>query len=123
MRERKVKEVVERAYAAYTVGTQRVSAARDQTVANQRVNIAYQQEDKGGKRRLLDLLDAQNASFTSQFQLTSAQAVHVFSAYQLLGAMNHLQSTFGLGKSDAARADFVDQSQQGVLSIDINPLR
>ena len=123
VRERKVKEVVERAYAAYTVGTQRVSAARDQTAANQRVNNAYQQEYKGGKRRLLDLLDAQNASFTSQFQLTSAQAVHVFSAYQLLGAMNHLQSTFGLRKSDAARADFVDQSQQGVLSIDINPLR
>ena len=118
-----VKEVVEKAYAAYTVGAQRVAATREQAAATKRVLTAYQQEYKGGKRSLLDLLDAQNASFTSQFQLTSAEAVHVFSAYQLLGAMNQLLRTFGIAAAEGARTDLADQSRRSFYSIDIEPLR
>ena len=123
VRGRQVGEVVERAYAAYAVGVQRVAAAREQAVAAKRVITAYQEEYKGGKRSLLDLLDAQNASFTSQFQLTSAESVHVFSAYQLLGSMNHLLSTLGIAGTEEARTDLADQSRQSLYSINIEPLR
>jgi adhesin transport system outer membrane protein len=120
---REISETVERAYAAYTVGEERVAAARKQVAATTSVITAYREEYKLAKRSLLDLLDAENARFTSQFQLASAEAVHLFAAYQLLAAMNHLLKTLGISPPAEARSNFLEQSQQGIFSIDIEPLR
>ncbi|MFO7580703.1 MAG: hypothetical protein R6W74_10930, partial [Nitrosomonas halophila] len=46
-------------------------------------------------RSLLDLLDAENAVFTSRFQLASVTAVQVFAGYQLLATMGRLLATLG----------------------------
>ncbi|WP_119274325.1 TolC family outer membrane protein [Taklimakanibacter deserti] len=120
---REISETVDRAFAAYTVGARRVAAARNQAAATASVVAAYQEEYKLAKRSLLDLLDAENARFTSQFQLTSADAVHRFAAYQLLASMNRLLKTLGIRPPVEARSNFLEQSQGGVFSIDIEPLR
>jgi adhesin transport system outer membrane protein len=120
---REISETVERAFAAYTVGAQRVAAARTQLAATTSVITAYREEYKLAKRSLLDLLDAENARFTSQFQLASAEAVHRFAAYQLLASMNRLLRTLEINPPVEARSNFLEQSQHGIFSIDIEPLR
>ena len=120
---REISEEVDRAFAAYSIGTKRVAAARAQLAANTGVIAAYQEEYKLAKRSLLDLLDAENARFTSQFQLTSAEAVHRFAAYQLLATMNRLLKTLDISAPAEARSDYLEQTRQGVFSLDIEPLR
>ena len=122
-KERQIQETVEKAFAAYAVGRERVAATRSQAQSQKKVLDAYQAEYKGGKRTLLDLLDAQNATFTSQFQLASAEAVNIFAAYQLLSAMNRLLSTMGLGEVPRLGPNLLEQSKQSIFSIDIEPLR
>ncbi len=88
-----------------------------------KVLSAYQDEYKAGKRSLLDLLDAQNATFTSQFQLASAEAINIFAAYQLLGAMNSFLSSMGIAEAPELEPTLLEQSKQNLFSIDIEPLR
>ena len=120
---REVSETVDRAFAAYTAGAQRVAASRRQVAATTSVISAYREEYKLSRRSLLDLLDAENANFTSQFQLTSAEAVHRFAAYQLLASMNRLLKTLGISPPSEARSDFLEQTQHGIFTLDIEPLR
>jgi adhesin transport system outer membrane protein len=121
--ERQIEETAGKAFAAFTVGTERASAARAQAQAQKKVLASYQAEYKAGKRSLLDLLDAQNATFTSQFQLASAEAVNVFGAYQLLGAMNRLLAAMGITETPDLGPTLLQQSKQNIFSINIEPLR
>ena len=123
-RVRDIVAAVERAHAAYVMGGQRLAAQRDQVKANTEVVVSYQEEYRLSKRSLLDLLDAERAKFDSQFQLFSIEAVHIFSAFQLLASMGILLATLGIEPSPYARADLRRQSQEGsIFNIDIEPLR
>jgi outer membrane protein, adhesin transport system len=120
---RQIVEMVERAFAAYAVGGQRLKAIRAQSKANSDLVVSYQEEYQLSKRSLLDLLDAERAKFDSQFQLHSIEAVHHFAAYQLLASMGVLLSTLGISPPPETRADFRHQSQDSIFNIDIEPLR
>ena len=89
-RARDIVAAVERAHAAWITGGERLAAQRDQVKANEEVVKAYEEEYRLAKRSLLDLLDAERARFDSTFQLYSLEAVHVFSAFQLLASMGVL---------------------------------
>lgn len=122
---RDVRETVERAFAAYRIGGERVAAVQDQVEAAQRLVRQYESEYKVGNRSLLDLLDAENAAFTSQFQLASVTAVRSFAAYQLLATMGRLLAVLGIQVPPEAAATVLDQIDRGPLGIglDIEPLR
>jgi outer membrane protein, adhesin transport system len=122
---RAVQESVERAFAAYRIGGDRLAATREQVEASQRLVRQYEDEYMIGRRSLLDLLDAENAAFSSQFQLASVSAVRVFSAYQLLATMGRLLPTLGVHAPPEARAILLDQLDRGPLGIrlEIEPLR
>jgi outer membrane protein, adhesin transport system len=124
-RVRETAEAIERAWAAYTQGRVRVDSFRQQVELNRKVVASYLEEYELSKRTLLDLLDSENALFNSRFQLSSINAVHLFSAYQLLASMGRLLDTLGVAAPAEAVADHRLQSQKtfGVFNIEIEPLR
>ena len=124
---RAVQESVERAFAAYRMGGERVAATRKQVEANQRLARQYEDEYKVGRRSLLDLLDAENAAFSSRFQLASVSAVQVFAAYQLLATMGRLLATLGVLAPPEARGGLLEETHLGPLGLglglELEPLR
>lgn len=124
---REVQEAVDRAFAAYRMGGERVQATREQVEANQRLVRQYEDEYKAGRRSLLDLLDAENATFSSRFQLASVTAVQVFAGYQLLATMGRLLATLGIAVPPEARAGLLEHIDRGPfgfdLDLEIEPLR
>ena len=54
---RQVRETIDKTFAAYVIGKQRVSAAQQQVNSNDRLVKQYREEYKLAKRSLLDLLD------------------------------------------------------------------
>ena len=68
---------------------------------------AYQDQFRLGKRRLLDVLDAQTGLFNSLMGLTNGEMAHLFSHYRMLAAMSRLLGTLGVevpGDSEDNRA-------------------
>jgi outer membrane protein, adhesin transport system len=122
---RQIRESVDRAFAAWRMGGERVAATRRQVEASQSLARQYEDEYTGGRRSLLDLLDAENAVFTSRFQLASVSAVQVFAAYQLLATMGRLLATLGIHVPPEARGGLLHQTDRGPLGLDfeIEPLR
>jgi adhesin transport system outer membrane protein len=122
---REIRESVERAFAGYRIGGERLAATREQVEASQRLARHYEDEYKGGRRSLLDLLDAENTVFSSQFQLASVTAVQVFSAYQLLATMGRLLATLGIAAPPEAQGGLLDQTHRGPfgINLEIEPLR
>jgi len=124
-REREVVEAIDRAWAAFTIGRERVGLFRQQFAKAKKVVEAYKQEYELSKRSLLDLLDSESALFSSSFQLTSVNAVRIFSAYQLLATMGGLLDSLGVAAPAEAVANHRVQSQRplGIFNINIEPLR
>ncbi len=124
-RVREVTEAIERTWAAYTIGHNRVVLFSEQVTKAKQVVAAYKQEYELSKRSLLDLLDSENALFSSQFQLISVSAVRTFSAYQLLATMGGLLHSLGIAPPTEVVANHREQSQRhfGIFNIEIEPLR
>jgi adhesin transport system outer membrane protein len=122
---RQIRESVDRAFVAWRMGGERVAATRRQVEASQSLARQYEDEYTGGRRSLLDLLDAENAVFTSRFQLASVSAVQTFAAYQLLATMGRLLATLGVHVPPEARAGLLHQVDRGPFGLDleIEPLR
>ena len=120
---REIAEAIERAYAGFATGGDRVDSLRDQVQANNRTVSAYREEYQLGKRSQLDLLDGENSRFNSEFQYQSASAIYYFSAYQLLAHMGRLLTTLGVSAPAEALTGHVEQSKQSLFHIDIEPLR
>ena len=83
-------ESVDKAWAARTITSDRISALRRQIEADRKVIVAYQKEYELGQRSLIDLLNAQNQLFNASVSLQSTLGVSVFADYQLLAAMGKL---------------------------------
>lgn len=124
-RRRQVVESIEKSWAAYSIGLQRIGLFKSQVSENRKVVKAYQQEYQLSKRSLLDLLDSENSLFSSRFQLVSLQAVSFFSSYQVLASMGRLLESFDLDAPAEAVADHRVQSKKplGIFNITIEPLR
>ncbi|GAB4228213.1 MAG: TolC family outer membrane protein [Methyloligellaceae bacterium] len=105
VRIREVVEAIDRALAAFQAGKARVDSFEEQVDINRKVVKTYFEEYELSKRSLLDLLDAENALFNSQFQLESVRAVHIFSAYQLLAGTGQLLTALNVRAPEAARSD------------------
>ena len=82
---RTVRETIDKTFAAYIIGQQRVSAAQRQVSANDQLVKQYREEYKLAKRSLLDLLDSESALFNGQFQLTSVKAVRLLLGLSFAG--------------------------------------
>ena len=93
---RQLTEEVEIAWARLVEGRAEVEALKREVVQNGKVVAAYRDEYNANKRSLLDVLDAENARFASQFELSNVTALHLFSSYELLAQMGTLLATLGI---------------------------
>jgi adhesin transport system outer membrane protein len=101
---RQLTEEVETAWARYTTGAAQVATLRRQVEQNTKVVNSYQAEYDANKRSLLDVLDAENSRFGSQFELSNAGALNLFSGYQLLADMGILLETLGIAPPAGAES-------------------
>jgi len=124
VRLREVGETIERAWASYTVGRERVGLFEQQVAKNVQVVDAYKQEYELSKRSLLDLLDSESALFNSRFQLISVRAVRTFAAYQMLASMGRILVSLNVDAPPEGVANHREQGQRpfGVFNIEIEPL-
>jgi adhesin transport system outer membrane protein len=88
--QREAFEALDKAWAARTITSERISALLRQVEAARRVVGAYTKEYELGQRTLIDLLDSENSLFNAQVSVVSTRGVAVFADYQLLAAMGHL---------------------------------
>jgi outer membrane protein, adhesin transport system len=88
--QREAFELIDKAWAARTITSDRIAALLRQIAADIRVIAAYEKEYELGQRSLIDLLNAQNQLFNARVQLESTRAAAIFADYQLLAAMGHL---------------------------------
>ena len=93
---RELTQEVEIAWARLVDGRAEVDAIQREVAQNIKVVATYQDEYNANKRSLLDVLDAENARFASQFELSNVTALHVFSSYELLAQMGVLLATLGV---------------------------
>jgi adhesin transport system outer membrane protein len=120
---RSVRESIDKSFAAYIIGKKRVAAAQQQVNSNDRLVKQYREEYRLAKRSLLDLLDSETALFSSQFQLSSAKAARLFSAYNVHAATGRLLANLGVHAPPEARVEIPDLENTGIFQIDIEPLR
>lgn len=117
-------EQIERAIASYQVGTSRIEALRQRQTTARQVVAAYEDEYKATKRTLIELLDAESVYFNSEIDLTSAQAIRIFSGYRLLAAMGRLLESLELSAPSEGHADKrTEVKQRHRFSIHLPPLR
>jgi adhesin transport system outer membrane protein len=93
---RQITEEVEIAWARLVDGRAQVDAIRTEVGQNKKVVATYKDEYDANKRSLLDLLDAENSLFASQFELSNVTSLHIFSSYELLAQMGVLLKTLGV---------------------------
>ncbi len=95
---RSVTEQIESAWTRVVDGRVQVKALTNQLKQTQRVLAAYRREYEADKRSLLDVLDAENSRFASEFELSNVRAIRRFSAYQLIASTGRLLHTFKVEK-------------------------
>jgi adhesin transport system outer membrane protein len=119
-----VREELERALAARTSNQQRVEIQRRQVATARRIVVAYEEEYRGGKRSLLDLLDAESSRFNEQIQLISSEAIVTFSGYRILASMGRLLASLRVEPPSEASAVQRELTQtRGPFATDLPPLR
>ena len=94
---RDVDEAVMRAWSDIKTNDERKVLLDRQIDAGRKLNVAYRQEFEGGRRSMLDLLEAQNVYFNARVQGVTAGSLAIYSRYQLVAAMGSLLDYFGLG--------------------------
>lgn len=95
-RERLVREEIERAMVVYQTDGARLTPLRRQVRLAGEVVRNYDTEYGLAKRSLLDLLNAENARFNVAVEVATTEALHVFAAYRILGAMGGLLTVLGI---------------------------
>jgi len=80
----------------------------DQTELSGEVVGGYTRQFDGGRRSLLDLLDAQNTNINVQEALATSQHSYLFAQYRLLASMGELLNALNLTPPSAAEANARD---------------
>ena len=118
---------VEIAWSKAIEGRRRVAALGRQVKQNNGVVAAYRNEYEADKRSLLDVLDAENSRFASQFDLSNASAIQRFSTYQLAANTGRLLDLFNIsrpaGADVAVAPSRVGGSSRSSYSFTIPPLK
>lgn len=96
IRIREIQESIGIAWARYSTGRKQLEAIRRQVQRNRVLTDQYREEFNAGKRSLLDVLDAENSRFGSEFDLSNVGAIHLFASYELLGHMGTLLTHLGI---------------------------
>jgi len=120
---RSIRESIDKGFAAYIIGKKRVSAAQQQVNSNDRLVKQYREEYRLAKRSLLDLLDSETALFSSQFQLSSAKAARLFSAYRIQASTGRLLASLGVHAPAEAFVRAPQLENTSIINIEIEPLR
>lgn len=93
---RQLTEEAETSWARLVDGKAEVDSLKRQVDQDTKLVATYQDEYNANKRSLLDVLDAENARFGAQFDLSNTRALHLFASYQLLAHMGVLLDTLGV---------------------------
>ena len=102
---RDVDEGIMRAWSDIQTNDERVSVLDRQIDAGKRLTVAYRQEFDGGRRSMLDLLEAQNVHFNAQIQRITASSLALYSRYQLIAVMGGLLEHFRLATNVETEED------------------
>ncbi len=102
---RDVDEAVMRAWSDIKTNDERRGVLDRQIEAGRKLISAYRQEFEGGRRSMLDLLEAQNVHFNARVQGITAGSLATYSRYQLVAAMGGLLDHFGLGADVEAESE------------------
>lgn len=113
---RDLTEEIDTAWARLTRGRAQLTAIRNQVAQNEKVVASYRNEYDADKRSLLDVLDAENTRFASEFELHNVRSLHKFASYQILAQMGLLLDRLGVTTPDGGDAP-VDISSQGTGSL------
>ncbi len=111
---------IESAWGRTIYGRAQVAALRKQVRQNKKVLDTYQDEYDANKRSLLDLLDAENSSFGSQFTLSNARALYLFSGYQILAQTGTLLNNLGIEAPDNVAVIEAPSSIKGLYNLPVN---
>ena len=93
---REIAETVEIAWSDIGATSQRLDALRRQTAASERVVQVYRDEFNGGRRTLIDVLDAQNSLFNTRVAAAGAEAITAYTRFKLVASMGRILNEFGV---------------------------
>jgi len=113
---RDLEETVDTSWGRFSKGWAQVNALKRQSKQHKKVLATYQDEYDANRRTLLDVLDAENSNFATEFELSNVEAIHVFSSYQLLAQMGVLLERLGVEKPSGIESTFEIPSFKGVTS-------
>jgi adhesin transport system outer membrane protein len=91
-----VEQLAAQTWNSYISNSERARSLAGQLAANNALLVQFDEEFEAGKRTLLDLLDAERATFDVAFQKISAEASLAFSTYRLLAIQSQLAQYFGV---------------------------
>jgi adhesin transport system outer membrane protein len=121
---REIDETVEVAWSDISATSQRLEALRRQIMASERVVQVYRDEFLGGRRTLIDVLDAQNSLFNTRVATAGAEAINVFTRYKLIAATGRILNEFGVtAPKDAAPLPTGAIGDIRRLGIQLEPIR
>ncbi|MEO1198795.1 MAG: TolC family outer membrane protein [Pseudomonadota bacterium] len=117
-------EMVARAYAELAGNDERLAALLRQLQAADGVVTSYREEYDAGTRSLLDLLDAENARFSTRVSRVSSDAVAMFTRYRIISLSRSLLTHFNIATVDESLAGTLDDFDlRPVNGFSIEPLR
>lgn len=123
---RQVREQVEIVWGRLVASAEQMAALERQVGTAQSVAVAFKEEVDASKRSLLELLDAQNAVFSSRFESASVSGVRLFSAYHLKALTGTLLSSLGVTPPGGEVSDLrmlVPTGDNPLMHLKIEPLR
>ncbi|MEP0503978.1 MAG: TolC family protein [Paracoccaceae bacterium] len=115
---REVRELAERTWNGHAANSERLQLLSQQFRINRNLVTQFNSEFEAGTRSLLDVLEAERASFDVEFEKVSAEASLTFSAYRLLATQSRLAQHFGVSHADGVLIpNFEDRAQQSPTSV------
>ncbi|MEO9821197.1 MAG: TolC family protein [Paracoccaceae bacterium] len=115
---REVRELAERTWNGHAANSERLQLLSQQFRINRNLVTQFNSEFEAGTRSLLDVLEAERASFDVEFEKVSAEASLTFSAYRLLATQSRLAQHFGVSQAEGVLIpNFEDRAQQSPTSV------
>ncbi|MEP3864899.1 MAG: TolC family protein [Paracoccaceae bacterium] len=115
---REVRELAERTWNGHAANSERLQLLSQQFRINRNLVTQFNSEFEAGTRSLLDVLEAERASFDVEFEKISAEASLTFSAYRLLATQSRLAQHFGVSHAEGVLIpNFEDRAQQSPTSV------
>lgn len=124
---REVRELASRAWNSLTANQKRSALLRQQVQVNRKIVQNYIEEFQLSKRSLLDVLDAERASFNNEVQKISSEASLSFARFRMLAAQSKLAGYFGHDSTiEVGEPRFEKKlldTPRAIFNIELEPLR